>query len=113
MSTKITDQEINKGAPDSIFKFIDNIEIEMMHDRILVEPILNSAKSESGLMIPESINKEKANQGKVLAFGSKKISDKLEKGVTVIYRERMIDNIKIKDKQFIIIKEDDVLAILK
>lgn len=97
---------------DSIFKMPDGLNIEVMHDRILVEPLFDADKSESGLAIPDSINKEKPNHGKVVAFGSKKISDKLKKGVTVLYRERVIDNIKMGDKHYIIIKEDDVLAIL-
>jgi chaperonin GroES len=103
---------LKKEIKDSNFIFSDGSEIEVMHDRILVEPLLNSDKSESGLEIPDSINKEKANHGKVVAFGSKKISDKLKKGVSVIYRDRVVDNIQIEDKRFVIIKEDDVLAIL-
>jgi len=101
-----------KSKSNSIFKLPDGAEVEMMHDRILIEPLFDPSKSDSGLEIPDSVDKEKPNHGKVLAFGSKKISDKLKKGVTVLYRERVIDNIKMGDKHFIIIKEDDVLAIL-
>jgi len=92
------------------FKFQDGTEIEIMHDRILLEPLTEPDKSETGLVIPG--HNDKPNHGKVLAFGSKKISDKLKKDVTVLYREKVIDNIKIGDKQYVIIKEDDVLAIL-
>jgi len=102
-----------EGLPDSTFQLPDKTIIEIMHDRILIEPSFSSSKSKSGLAIPDSINKEEQNQGKVVAFGSKKVSDKLEKGVSIIYRDRAVDNIKIKDKHYIIIKEDDVLAILK
>ena len=94
------------------FKFQDGTEIEIMHDRILLEPLTEPDESKTGLVIPDSIDKDKPNHGKVLAFGSKKISDKLKKDVTVLYREKVIDNIKIGDKQYVIIKEDDVLAIL-
>ena len=102
-----------KVLSNSTFQLPDKTIIEIMHDRILIEPSFSSSKSKSGLAIPDSINKEEQNQGKVVAFGSKKVSNKLEKGVSIIYRDRAVDNIKIKDKHYIIIKEDDVLAILK
>jgi len=73
---------------------------------IIVEPIKQETKTESGIILPDT--KEKTNSGKVITIGG----NEPEYGVgdTVIYKEWSAVEYNSKDKKYLIIKKEDIIA---
>ena len=89
------------------------LKIQPLSDRVLVEPQAAETKTASGLYIPDSA-KEKPQQGKVVAVGNgKKDHDMTVKvGDTVLYGKYSGSELKYEGKDYLIMKEDDILAII-
>jgi chaperonin GroES len=87
--------------------------------RIVVEPIEREDRTASGIILPESA-KEKPQEGEVLAIGpgrrdedGKRIPMDVKKGDRVLYAKYAGTEVKVDDKKLLILKESDVLALLK
>ena len=87
-------------------------------DRVLVEPLKEGEVKKGGIIIPDSA-KEKSQEGKVIAVGPGKLVDgKLEKidlavGDLVLMPKYGGTEIKIDGKEYQILREDDILMVLK
>ena len=93
--------------------------IQPLGDRVLVEPLEAEEKSTGGILIPDTA-KEKQQKGKVIAVGKGKVSEDgkltpLEVKVNdqVLFGRYTGTEVKIGVSDYLIIKEDDILAILK
>jgi len=89
--------------------------IKPLADRVLIEPISSEEKTESGIVLPETAEKEKPEQGKVVAVGpgrpNKPVS--VKKGDVVLFTKYGPNEIKINNKEYLIAREEDILAILE
>ena len=93
--------------------------IQPLSDRVLVEPLEAEEKTTGGILIPDTA-KEKQQKGKVVAVGKGKISDEgkvtpLEVKVNdqVLFGRYTGSEVKIGASDYLIIKEDDILAIIR
>jgi len=89
------------------------LKIQPLSDRVVVEPQAAETKTASGLFIPDSA-KEKPQQGKIVAVGNgKKDHDMTVKvGNTVLYGKYAGTELKLDGKDYLIMREDDILAII-
>ncbi|MDC7994301.1 co-chaperone GroES [Altibacter sp. HG106] len=89
------------------------LKIQPLSDRVLVAPQEAETKTASGLYIPDSA-KEKPQQGKVVAVGKgKKDHDMTVKvGDVVLYGKYSGSELKFDGKDYLIMREDDILAII-
>lgn len=96
--------------------------IKPLGDRVLIEPINedNSGKTASGIIIPDTASKERPEQGKVIAVGPGKVGDdneliplSVKKGQTVLFSKFGPDEIKVDDKEYLIVSESNILAIIE
>ena len=94
--------------------------IKPLADYVLIEPIKEEEKTESGILLPQTAHKEKPEQGTVIAVGSgKKNKDgqviplELKVGQKVLFTKYGPNEIKVDDKEYLIAKEDDILAIIE
>ncbi len=89
--------------------------IKPLADRVLIEPISTEEKTKSGIILPETADKEKPEQGKVVAVGpgrgNKPVN--VKKGDIVLFTKYGPNEIKIDNKEYLIAKEEDILAILE
>lgn len=90
-----------------------------LHDRILVERIEDGEQVKGGIIIPDSA-KEKPQQGKVIAVGNgKRLEDgsivalDVKEGDRILFAKYAGSEVKIDDNEYIIFREDEVLAILE
>jgi chaperonin GroES len=90
-----------------------------LHDRILVKRIEESEQKIGGIIIPDSA-KEKPQQGKVVAVGAGKIKDDgkrialdVKEGDTVLFGKYSGQEIKLDGEDYLIVREEEVLAILE
>lgn len=84
--------------------------IKPLEDRVLIEPISQEEKTKSGIVIPDTTDKEKPEQGKVIAVGPKAT---VKVGDTVLFAKYGPQEVKIDNKEYLIAKEEDILAILE
>jgi chaperonin GroES len=94
------------------------MKIRPLHDRILVERIEEKEQVRGGIIIPDSA-KEKPQEGKVIAAGNGKVGDDGKKipldvkaGDKILFGKYSGSEVKIDDKEYLILREEDVLAIL-
>ncbi len=90
-----------------------------LHDRILVERIEDGEQVKGGIIIPDSA-KEKPQQGKVIAVGNgKRLEDgsivalDVKEGDRILFAKYAGSEVKIDDNEYLIFREDEVLAILE
>jgi chaperonin GroES len=89
-----------------------------LHDRILVKRIEEGEQKVGGIIIPDSA-KEKPQQGKVVAVGAGKVKDDgkrialdVKEGDTILFGKYSGQEIKLDGEEFLIMREEEVLAIL-
>ena len=96
------------------------MKIHPLGDRVVVEPQKDAAgKTKSGLYLPETADKERPEQGTVIAVGpgkttdaGKKIPVSVKKGDKVLFTKYGPNEIKVDGKEYLIAREEDILAIL-
>lgn len=87
------------------------INIEPLGEYVLIEPAKADTKTASGIVLPDTSG-EKPQEGKVMAIGSdKKI--KVKSGQKVIYSKYSGNEIKVGDVEYLLVKSEDILAIVK
>jgi chaperonin GroES len=96
------------------------MEIKPLSDHILIEAMPQEEKTESGIFLPETVEKERPEQGKVVAVGTgKKLSSgkviplDVKKGDVVLFTKYGPNEIKVNGKEYLIAKQEDILAILE
>ena len=94
--------------------------IKPISDHILIEPIKEEEKTKTGILLPDTAEKERPEQGKVIAVGPGKKDKKgnfiplgIEVGNKVLFTKYGPAEIKVDDKEYLIAKEEDILAILE
>jgi len=89
------------------------LKIQPLSDRVLVQPQEAETKTASGLYIPDSA-KEKPQQGKVVAVGKGKVDHEMtvKVGDIVLYGKYSGSELKLDGKDYLIMREDDILAII-
>ncbi len=90
-----------------------------LHDRIIVERLSEDEKSAGGIFIPDSA-KEKPQRGKVVAIGKGKVQEDgsirpldLKAGDLVLFGKYAGTEVKIDSEDRLIMREDDVLAVIE
>ena len=94
--------------------------IKPLSDHILIEPIKEEEKTKAGIFLPETASKEKSEQGKVIATGPGKKTDEgkiiplsVKPGDKVLFQKYGPSEIKVDGKEYLIAKEEDILAIIE
>ena len=92
--------------------------VKPLGDRVLVQPIEAEEVKKGGIIIPDTA-KEKPQEGKIVAVGAGKRDDsgklipmEVQKGDRVLYGKYSGTEIKVDDKNYLIMREDDILGIL-
>ena len=99
--------------------FIGNKRSEALHDRIIVQRLEEQEQRVGGIIIPDTA-KEKPQQGKVVAAGKGKAKDDgkvlpldVKAGDTILFGKYSGQDIKIDGEEYLIMREDEVLAVLE
>jgi chaperonin GroES len=97
----------------------EEMKIRPLHDRILVKRLEGEEKSKGGIIIPDTA-KEKPQEGKVIAVGKGKVTDDgdirpldVHKGDRILFGKYSGSDIELEGEEHLIIREDDVLAVLE
>jgi chaperonin GroES len=95
------------------------MKVRPLHDRIMVERLEEQEVKRGSIIIPDTA-KEKPQEGKVVAVGTGKVGDDGKKipldvktGNKILFGKYSGSEVKIDDKEYLILREEDVLAILE
>jgi len=93
--------------------------VKPLADRILVKALESQEKTKGGIVLPDTA-KEKPQQGEVIAIGAGKLLEdgsiknpEVKVGDKVLYGKYAGTEIKVDDQEFLILREDDILAVVK
>lgn len=99
------------------------MQIKPLADRVLIEPLSEEERakqSKGGILIPDTADKEKPQEGKVIAVGEGKRLENgslspmpVKVGDRVLFTKYGPSEIKVDDKEYLIAKEEDILAIIE
>ena len=99
------------------------MKIRPLGDRVLIEPLSadeKMGKTKSGIVLPDTAEKERPEQGRVVAVGDgrraedgKLIPLNIKKGQTVLFSKYGPSEIKIEGKEYLIAKKEDILGIIE
>ena len=89
------------------------MKLKPLADRVLVEPSAAETKTTSGIIIPDTAQ-EKPQKGKIVAVGkgTKRESVSVKVGDNVLYGKYSGTDLKYEGKDYLIMKESDILAII-
>jgi len=95
------------------------LKMRPLGDRVVVEPLEAETKTKGGIILPDSA-KEKPQEGKVLAVGKGKFDEsgklipmEVKTGDKVLYGKYAGTEVTVDEKQLMILREEDVLAIVE
>ena len=93
--------------------------VRPLHDRIVVQRLEEGEQKVGGIIIPDTA-KEKPQQGKVIAAGSGKVNDDgkrtpldVKSGDRILFGKYSGQEIKLEGEEYLIMREDEVLAIIE
>ena len=94
------------------------MKVKPLSDRVVILPLEAEEKTSGGIYLPDTA-KEKPQMGKIVAAGPGKVSDsgqlvKMEVNVgdTVLYGKYSGTDITLEEKDYLIVRESDILAVL-
>lgn len=95
--------------------------IKPLGDHVVVKP--QEGKEEAtraGIILPDTIDKEKPEQGKVMAVGPGKLLENgnratmsVKVGDSILFKKYSPDEIKVKNEEYLVLSEGDILAVLE
>lgn len=95
----------------------DLMQVRPLQDRVLVERLEEETKTAGGIIIPDN-NKEKPAQGKIVAVGNGyRLQDgsvralDVKEGETVLFGKYAGTEVKVEGREYLIMKEDDILGV--
>ncbi len=93
--------------------------LKPLHDHLIVKAISDEQATKAGIILPDTVDKERSEKGEVIAVGPGKMSEsgkRLEMSVKVgdkiLFKKYAPNQVKIDDQEYLIIEESEVLAVI-
>ena len=95
------------------------MKIRPLQDRVIVQRVQEEERTKGGIIIPDTA-KEKPQEGKVVAVGGGKVNEDGKKipldvkaGDKILFGKYSGSEVKLDDEEYLILREEDVLAIIE
>jgi chaperonin GroES len=96
------------------------MKIKPLGDKIVLKPISEEEKTESGIILPDTVEKEKPEQGEVVAVGPGKNLEnggraimEVKVGDKVLFKKYSPDEFEIGKEKYLVISQEDILGIIE
>ena len=96
------------------------MKIEPLYDKVVIKPLDEEEVTASGIVLPETVDKEKPMQGTVVAVGEGRRTRrgqimplKVKVGDKVLFTKYAPDEVEIDDEDYLVIEEDKILGIIR
>ena len=97
-----------------------DLKLKPLADHVVIKANTSEQTTKSGIVLPETVNKEKPEQGEVIAVGRGRMLDngqmkemELKVGDKVLFTKYGPQEVKINEQELLIAREDDILAIIE
>ena len=94
--------------------------IRPLQDRIIVERVEEESKTAGGIIIPDTVSKEKPQEGKIIAAGKGKVTPEgkvlpldVKEGDRVLFGKYAGSEVKIDGIDYLVMREDDILGVVE
>ncbi|MEK7473587.1 MAG: co-chaperone GroES [Patescibacteria group bacterium] len=91
-----------------------------LFDKVLVTSSSKDETTASGLVLPDTASKERPEQGTVIAVGPGRVDDSgkvipvsVKVGDKVVFKKYSPDEVKIDDKEYLVLSESDIIAVIE
>ncbi len=95
------------------------MKIKPLHDNVIVKPIIEDEVTKSGIVLPDTVDKERPEKGEVIAVGPGKLNNEgkrmemsVKEGDKVLFKKYSPDEIKVEGEEVLVISESDIIAII-
>ncbi len=96
------------------------MQITPLNDRVVIKPLTGEETSKAGIILPETVDKEKPEKGEVVRVGPGKLLENgsratmsVRVGNKVLFKKYSPDEIKVDGIEYLVLEESDILAILE
>lgn len=96
------------------------MKLRPLNDRLIVKALPKEEATKSGIILPDTVDKERPEQGEVIAVGPGKLLEDgkrsamdVKVGDKIIFKKYAPDEVKVEDQEYLVISEYDVLAVLE
>jgi len=93
--------------------------LKPLSDHVIVKP-LEEEKTKSGIILPDTVDKERPEKGEVVAVGPGKILENgsrapmsVQVGQKVVFKKYSPDEVKVDDQELLVISESDIIAVIE
>lgn len=97
-----------------------NMKIKPLHSNVIVKPITEDEVTKSGIVLPDTVDKERPEKGEVVAVGEGKLLDdgkrapmSVKIGDKVMFKKYSPDEVKVDGEDYLVISEGDIIATLQ
>lgn len=97
-----------------------SFKVKPLGDRVVVKPLTVEETSKAGIILPETVDKEKPERGEIVAVGPGKLLENGSRaalsvavGNKVLFKKYSPDEIKVDGTEYLVLEESDILAILE
>jgi len=94
--------------------------IKPLHDNVVLKPVQNEEVTKSGIVLPDTVDKERPEKGEIIAIGpGKKLENgqlqemSVKVGDNVMFKKYSPDEIKIEGEDYLLINESDIIAVIE
>lgn len=94
--------------------------LKPLNEHVVVKPTSKEEKTASGIFLPDTVSKEKPEQGEVIAVGPGKLSENgvrlpmsVKVGDKIIFTKYSPNEVKVDGAEYLILNESDILAIIE
>ncbi len=91
------------------------MKLKPLGDRVIVKPLKDEEVTKSGIVLPDTVEKEKKEQGEIISIGN---GEKIAKlgltvGDKVLFGKYSGEDVKVGEVEYKVLKEEDVLAVME
>ncbi len=95
------------------------MKLKPLSDHVIVKPITEDEVTKAGIVLPDTVDKERPEKGEVVAVGPGKLTDSGQRlpmsvkvGDIVMFKKYSPDEVKVDDEEYLVISEGDILAVI-
>ncbi|MFH1620615.1 MAG: co-chaperone GroES [Patescibacteria group bacterium] len=96
------------------------MQLRPLGDRVIIKPVAKEEMTKAGIILPDTVDKDRPEQGEIIAVGPGKLLENgsrapmsLKVGEKVVFKKYSPDEVKIEDQEFLVISESDVMAVVE
>ncbi len=96
------------------------MKLKPLHDNVVIKTLSHEEVTKSGIVLPDTVDKEKPEKGEVVAIGPGKKLDSgqiaemsVKVGDKVVFKKYSPDEVKIDEEEYLVLNESDIIAILE